>query len=123
MTRFLIFAVSGLLICPAAFITLCVRMRKSDIQRPPYIPFFFVFGTVGGWMLALALSPSGLTAVSIVFLVTLAPLALIASSLYLVNRSERSSYHRFALWSGPTYAALLAVWVLVIMVIEIFGGR
>ena len=119
MTWYLMFAVLGLLVCPAVFITLCMRMRASGIQRPPYIPFLFVFGTVGGWMLALALSPSGLTAVSLVFLVTLAPLALISSSIYLAIRSERSNYHRFALWSGFTYAALLAAWILVIMT----GGR
>jgi len=118
MTWFLMFAVLSLLVCPAVFIKLCVRMRKSGIERPPYIPFFFVFGTVGGWMLALALYPSGLTAVSLVFLVTLAPLALIGSSIYLVIRSERSSYHRFALWSGFTYAALLAAWMLVIMTVR-----
>ena len=117
MTNFLIFAVLGLLVCPAGYIALCVRMHKSGIQRPPYIPFFFVFGTVGGWMLALALSPSGLTAMSLIFLVTLTPLALVASSIYLVFQSERSSYHRFALWSGFTYPVLLALWMLMIVTI------
>jgi hypothetical protein len=92
MTYFLIFVVLGLLVCPAACITLCMRMRKSGIQRPPYIPFFFVFGTVGGWMLALALSPSGLTASCIIFLGTLAPLALVASSIYLVVRRKLGSH-------------------------------
>jgi hypothetical protein len=117
MTWLLIFAVLALLVCPAAYITLCVRMRRAGIQRPPYIPFFFVFGTVGGWMLALALSPSGLTAMSLIFLATLAPLALVVSSIYLVAGPERSSYHRIALWSGSTYPALLALWILVIVIV------
>jgi hypothetical protein len=117
MTGLLIFAVLGLLVCPAAYFSLCTRMRESGVQRPPYVPFFIVFGTVGGWLLALALSPSGLTAISIILLVTLAPLALLASSVYLVVRSERSSYHRFALWSGFTYPALLLLWMLVIAMI------
>lgn len=112
-----IFAFLALLVCPAAFVTLCVRMRQSGVQRPPYVPFFFVFGTVGGWMLALALSPSGLAAMSLIFLVTLTPLALTASSIYLVTRPERSTYHRVALWGGFTYLALLAVWVLVIVIV------
>lgn len=68
-------------------------------------------------MLALALSPSGLTAMSLIFLATLTPLALIVSSIYLVVQPERSSYHRFALWSGFTYPALLVLWILVIVVI------
>ena len=114
MTAFLIFAGLAILVCPAAYITLCMRMRTSRIQRPPYVPFFFVFGTVGGWMLALALSPSGLAAVSLVFLATLTPLALIASSIYLLVRPERSSYHRVALWSGFAYPALMVVWILAI---------
>jgi hypothetical protein len=104
----ILFAVLGLLVCPAVFIRLCARMRKSGIQRPPYIPFFLVLGTVGGWMLALGLSPSGLTAVSLLFLATVAPLALVASSIYLVIQSERSGYHRYAVLSGFMYAALLA---------------
>jgi hypothetical protein len=119
MAWFLIFAILALLVCPTAYIALCVRMRRAGVQRPPYIPFFFVFGTVGGWMLALALSPSGLTAMSLIFLATLSPLALVVSSIYLVARPERSSYHRIALWSGFTYPALLALWVLVI----VFVGR
>jgi hypothetical protein len=62
-------------------------------------------------------SPSGLAAVSLIFLATLTPLALIASSIYLATRPERSSYHRVALWSGFTYPALLAVWILVIVIV------
>jgi hypothetical protein len=117
MIWFVVFAFLALLVCPAAYVTLCVRMRRSGIQRPPYVPFFFVFGTVGGWMLALALSPSGLAAVSLIFLATLTPLTLIASSVYLMARPERSTYHRVALWSGFTYPALLAVWILVTVIV------
>src|SRR5713226_2637528 len=117
MIGFLIFAVFGLLVCPSAFITLCVRMRRSGVRRPPYVPFFFLFGTVGGWTLALALSPSGLAASCIIFLLTAAPLALVASSIYLVARSERSCYHRLALWSGFTYPAFLAIWMLVVVIL------
>ena len=117
MTALLIFLIMALLVCPAAYITLCLRMRTAGVQRPPYVPFFFVFGTVGGWMLALALSPSGLAATSLIFLATLTPLALIISSIYLMRQPERSSYHRFALWSGFAYPALLVLWIMVIVVI------
>jgi hypothetical protein len=117
MTGFLMFAVFGLLVCPAAYITLCVRMRRSGVRRPPYVPFFFLLGTVGGWTLTLALSPSGLAASCMILLLTAAPLALVASSFYLVARSERSCYHRFALWSGFTYPALLAIGTLVAVIV------
>lgn len=68
-------------------------------------------------MVALALSPSGLAAMCIVFLVTFAPLSLVISAIYLMNRPERSNYHRLAIWSGFTYPALLAIWILVIVFI------
>lgn len=107
-----ILAILSLLVCPAGYIALCLRMRKSGTPRPPYIPFFFVFGTVGGWMFGFSAYPSGLTPISIIFLVTLAPFALLVSSIYLLVRSERSAYHRFALWSGLVYLVLLAIWFL-----------
>ena len=68
-------------------------------------------------MLALALSPSGLTAMGLTFMATLTPIALIASSVYLVVRPERSSYHRFALWSGFAYAVLLVLGILAIVIV------
>jgi len=67
-------------------------------------------------MLALALSPSALTAVSVIFLATLAPLALIMSSIYLLVRADRSKFHRVAFWSGLTYLAMLVVWMTMVTV-------
>lgn len=61
-------------------------------------------------MLALAAFPSPL---ALIFLVTLAPLALILSSIGLLIQGERSIYHRIALWSGFIYPLLLALCVLV----------
>jgi hypothetical protein len=117
MTHLLIFGLLALLACPAAYITLCMRMRRSGVNRAPYLPFFFVFGTVGGWLLALALSPSGLAATCLIFLGTLAPIALLASSVHLATRPERSCYHRVALYAGFGYPALLALWILVIAIV------
>ena len=67
-------------------------------------------------MVALALSPSGLTALSVIFLGTLAPVALIGSSLYLLVRSNRSKYDRIALWSGLTYLVMFVVWMTMVTV-------
>jgi hypothetical protein len=118
MAIFLIFSFLSLMVCPAVYIALCLRMRKANVASPPYVPFFFLFGTLGGWFMALALSPSGLTATCFILLVTLAPIAVIGSSIYLAARSQRSSYHRLALWSGFSYPALLLLWILVIVIVE-----
>ena len=117
MTWLSIFLFLALLVCPTAYLILCVQMRRARIQRPPYVPYFFIFGTLGGWMLAMAFSPSGLAATSLVFLATLAPLALVVSSIYLVKQPERSNYHKAALWTGFGYPVLLGFWILLIVTI------
>jgi hypothetical protein len=106
--------------CPAAYVWLCDTMRCARIARPPIVPFFLVFGTVGGWVLAAALSPSGLAATSLIFLATAAPLALVASSVYLIRRPERSIYHRVAIWFGFGYVGLL---ILAVSLIAAFSPR
>src|SRR5690242_3659748 len=99
----------ALLACPAAYAWVCDGMSDSRIERPPKIPLFFVFGTLGGWVFAGSMSPSGLAAMALFFLFTAAPLALFFSSLYLMGRPERSIYHRVAIWFGFGYAGLLAM--------------
>ena len=83
-------------------------MKKEGVRRPPYVAYFFIFGTVGGWFLARALSPSGLAATCTVALVTAAPLALLASAIAMTQEQERSIYHRIVLWTGFGYPSLLA---------------
>ena len=68
MTGFLL--ILALLVCPALYLALCLRMRCLGISRPPYASYFFLFGTVGGWVLALAVSPSGLAVSCMIFLLT-----------------------------------------------------
>jgi hypothetical protein len=111
------------LVWPATYAWLCDMMSTSRIQRPPVVPFFFLFGTLGGWVFAAALSPSGLTAASIVFLMVAAPLALVISSVYLMCRSERSIYHRLAIWSGFGYVGLLLAFFVVALVVTAAQGK
>jgi hypothetical protein len=64
----LIFLIFALLGCPALYVALIIRMRRAGVVHPPEFPFFFLFGTFGGWFLAIALSPSGLAALCSIFL-------------------------------------------------------
>ena len=107
----LLFLVLALLVVPGCYVLLCLRMRRVAVPRAPYLPFFFVFGTFGGWCLGLALSPSGLAALSVVFLATLAPLSLIASAIWLWRHRLLSQYHRAALYSSLGYVGFVALWV------------
>lgn len=103
--------VLGLLVSPACYLTLCVRMSRSGIPRAPYLPFFFIFGSFGGWLLAFGLSPSGLTAMSVIFLFTLAPLSLLASAIWLWRLRDLSRYHRAAFNACLSYFGFLAAFL------------
>jgi hypothetical protein len=105
----------ALAIFPIAYVVLCARMKKA-VPRPPYAAFFFLFGTVGGWSLALALSPSGVTASCVVALVTAAPLALLISAVLVSQQKERSIYQRVAQWAGFGYPALIASYAAVLLI-------
>ena len=102
-------AVIGL---PAGYVGVCRSMRQRGVPHAPYIPFFLLFGTVGGWVLAFMLSPSGLAAMCVVLMVSAAPLAVLIASAYLAFRRERTPFHRFAIWGGFAYCGLLAVGVI-----------
>lgn len=95
--------------CPIAYLALVFRMRNQKIVKPPIAPMFFLFGTVGGWILAFTLSPSGLTAMCIIFLVTIAPIALFLTSLGLTFVKNRTIYHQISMWGGFSYPAILAL--------------
>jgi hypothetical protein len=97
------------LVLPICYVWLCGVMRERGIVRPPRVAFFFLFGTVGGWVLAFMLSPSGLTATCIVLMMTAAPLALLLSSIYLAIRPESTPFHRVAMWCGFAYCAIPAL--------------
>lgn len=106
------------LVLPIGYIRLCDSMRERDVPRPPRVAFFFLFGTVGGWVLAFMLSPSGLAAMCIVLMLSLAPLAMLACSTYLAVQPERTSFHRFAMWSGFAYCGILTLGVITAMLVH-----
>lgn len=92
--------VVALLVLPGCYVGLCLRMREDRVYRAPYLPFFFAFGTVGGWFLAFALSPSGLAASCMVFLMTLAPAAAIGSAIWVMRYRTYTRFHRAALYGN-----------------------
>lgn len=102
---FLILATVGL---PCAYGVLIYLMRLSRVEQPPVAQMFFLFGTAGGWLLAIALSPSGLAAMCLIFLILSAPVVFV-ESLALRARKGRTMYHRVAMWGGFAYAPLLVL--------------
>jgi len=106
----------ALIVIPLAYIALCLRMKSHNTPRLCYAAYFVLFGTVGGWCLALGLSPSGLTAMCIVFLATVAPLACLVSSLTLQFGPIRTQFEEIAIIGGYSYIGLLIVWFIAILI-------
>ena len=98
----------ALVVLPVVQFELCGYMRDRQIPRPPRGSFFLLLGTAAGWLIACSLAPSGLAALCMVPLLTVAPVALLASAVRLNLQKERTAFHRWAMISGYAYAALVA---------------
>jgi len=114
MSPQLMLTLLALVACPFTYAALCDQMRASAIANPPSGPFFYLFGTCGGWLLAIAFFPSPLAAVCVLLLITFAPVALAVSALRLSKSPERTLYHRVAILACTAYPVLLFT-LLVIM--------
>jgi hypothetical protein len=114
--RLILLGIAGVIL-PGAYIVTCFWLRKQKSWWLAYLAYFVLFGTVGGWTFAVAMSPSGLTAVSIVFLMTAALVACLACSVSLAFRQKKGPAERMAMFSGFVYAGLLIlmplIWLLV----------
>ncbi len=102
---FLLLAVFG---CPIVFVALVSRMKAQGINKPPVIPMFFLFGTIGGWLLAFGLDgmPSWLC---YIFLVTVAPITLFVASLGIGSMKNKTIYHQISMWCGFSYPVLVGL--------------
>lgn len=96
----------GLIACPIAYAWTLRRMRARGIPDDPPRALYYVFGTIGGWLLTLGLSPSLYGAVCGLLMVTIAPVVLFVSSLRLASLPARSGYHSFAMCFGFVYPFL-----------------
>ncbi len=97
---------------PLAYIGICIWLFRRRVHWLAYVAYFVLFGIVGGGCLALALSPSGLAAVCLVFLMTAGPVGSLACSVGLQMRYSRSRPESVAMVAGYCYASLVAVlWV------------
>lgn len=82
----------GLVVLPFAFLLLCLWMKRAGMPKVLMIPYFCLFGSVGGYLLIAALSPSVFTLLAIPF-VPLAGLSLIGSLIYLCQCRPFTGFH------------------------------
>jgi mannose/fructose/N-acetylgalactosamine-specific phosphotransferase system component IID len=110
--RLILLGIAGVVL-PAAYLATCFWLSRQQAWWFAYLAYFFLFGTVGGWTFAFAMSPSGLTATSIVFLVTAALVACLASSVILALKRKKGRAERIAMLGGFLYPGLLVLMVLI----------
>lgn len=106
--RLILLGIAGVLL-PAAYLAVCFWLGRQKAWWFTYLAYFVQFGTVGGWAFAFAMSPSGLAAASIVFLMTVALVACLASSLILALWRQKGRAERIAMFGGLLYPGFLAV--------------
>ena len=78
--------VLSLVVLPLGFWFLCLKMASAGLPKPLVIPYFCIFGSVGGFAFSLLIIPFGLLALP----------SLLASLLYVTGCRPFTPYHRGA---------------------------
>ncbi|MBT8449784.1 MAG: hypothetical protein KJO69_08845, partial [Gammaproteobacteria bacterium] len=110
----------ALIILPIGYFYVLERMDTAAINNPPRLCIFCIFGTLGGWCLALALSPSGLAAMCLIFLITVSPIAVMISSAITWGERQQSIYHKSSALIGFSYLILLSLGVTSSILVKTF---
>jgi hypothetical protein len=107
----LVLGLIAILGLPFGYIGLCGQMRSENVERPPIIPFFILFGTVGGWLLGFAVLQFFWVLGALVFAVFFysSALAVLLTTVYLLISRRPSIYHRIALRLCVGYIACLVI--------------
>lgn len=106
--RLVLLAIAGITL-PAGYLAVCRWLKKQQEWPFLYFAYFCLFGAVGGWVFAFAMSPSGLTASSIVFLGTVVLVACVTCSVVLTFRKKKSRAAWIALAGGYFYPVCLGI--------------
>lgn len=105
-----------LVVFPLGYWMLCRRMNRM-IPNPPKMEFFFIFGSIAGYLLLCTLlmpSPVGLM---VVFPFMLCAYIALAGSCYSATRAfPRTGYHLTAAWISGFFVAVPLIVIVVALV-------
>ena len=97
------------------FVLLCRRMRRAQIQSPPFFYYFILFSTYGGWLMvgltALFWEWSGMASLGCLYLMLIAPFVTAGIAFSLRRSYALSVFHRVAYIASIVYSGLMAVTV------------
>ena len=118
----ILFLIIAFIVCPTVYFYVVERMNKDEVKNPPQACLFCIVGTVGGWFLALGISPSGLTALCMMFLIFVSPIAVIITSFVTRQEKHQSRYHKMISFLGLIYSILFGLCVLAVLTIQVING-
>lgn len=103
-----------------AYVGLCRRIAVKEIPSPPYIEYFVIFFTFGGWIMIFVTLRfwywSGMATIGFFFLLTAMPLFFIGLALSLFRNRNVSKYHLVALVCSCVYLAFIIVsWTILVL--------
>ena len=97
----------------AVFCWLYFHMRRAGIPAPPFVSYFILFATFGGWLLValtvLFWEWSGMASLGVFYLVFVAPRITAVLAWRLRQRRADSGFHRAAFWTSAAYSGLILV--------------
>jgi hypothetical protein len=102
----------------AVYVWFCLRMRRT-VSEPPYFTYFFLFATIGSWLLvvltALFWSWSGMASLGVFFLLFGSPFIALAFAFFMYPERSDSAFHRWAVRACLSYALAVflldAIWI------------
>ena len=112
------------LVTPAAgvgfYVWLCITMRRRGVAEPPYLTFFFLFATLGGWLLvgltSVFWSWSGMASLGVFYLLLLSPFIASGFAFFMRDEWAESTFHRWAVRICVVYASAVflldVVWII-----------
>jgi hypothetical protein len=97
------------------FVLLCRRMRRAQIQSPPFFYYFILFATYGGCLMVLLTALfwewSGMASLGCLYLMLVAPFVTAGIAFRLRGSHSLSVFHRVAYIASIVYSGLMAVTV------------
>jgi len=90
---------ASLAILPLAYILLYIWMQRT-VEKPPRLTFFFIFGSLGGYLLLRAFAPSFVSMMVFVPFLCVAFIAVLCGTITSIVTSHRSGFHVAAAVSG-----------------------
>jgi hypothetical protein len=92
------------------FAVICRRMQRTQIPSPPFVSYFILFATFGGWLMvcltALFWKWSGTASLGVFGLVSVAPFVTAGIAFNLRKRRTLSAFHRGAYIASIGYSCL-----------------